>query len=738
MSTPQRVYSLVGLLSLTVAAAWLYAHEGHRALPSRGAKVDAALGRIVLTRESREALDVRSIEIAPTALPETILAGATVTAPWQRHAFISTALPGRITKLHVHPGQQVAVGTIMTEVASLELESLRIDALAAQTEGRLSEQLIATLKQSAGSVPGQDLFDAEAKHRQFTMALSLARARWGSLGLDDNVLDRLLADPSLPVPDLPIRSVIAGTVVHADLSAGRVVEPGEHLFEVINLERVLVNIGTLEKDLPRIAVGHEVAIRLTALPNTIFRSHIKAIDLAIDQQTHLNAVWAELENPTGQEPRLLPGMTGQARIHLPIPAAARSVPAAAVINDGLSQYVLVEEVSAAKQSEYQRRNVSIIRQTPAAVEIRSSQLLPKDRVVTQGAHELGSFFVPDMFRLSPESLQTAGVVTAAVGRQPIEDVIQLDGSVELSPQAQGSASARLAGNIARIHVDRGQTVRRGQLLAEVASPELYKMQVDYLREGQELALAEQQLQSARRTGELLARRKLLESEALVAAARNRSTSLRRRLEAVGIGGEQIEELVTQQRLIETIAVRSPIDGAVASFDRIIGQAVKAEEPLFTIHDLSKPLIEAIVPERDFARVRIGQTARIRLIAAAQPWTGRVVRTSRTFMGGGQSLTAWIEPDGPPQVEGRHGLLARVTLIVSNGPTMLVVPRSALWREGMREFVFVLKPDGVFERRPVTTDRNDDHAVAIAAGLTEGETIAIHGVAALQTAYGAIR
>ncbi len=723
---------------LTVAAAWLYAHEGHTALPSRGAKVDVAKGRIVLTRESREALDVRASEIAPTALPETILAGATVTAPWQRHAFVSTALPGRITKLHVQPGQQVAVGTIMVEIASMELESLRLDAVAAQTEGRLTEQLIATLKQSAGSVPGQDLLDAEAKLRQHTTALALARARWRSLGLADSELDRLLSDISLRVPALPIRSLIAGTVVHADLSAGRVVEPGEHLFEVINLERVWVNIGILEKDLPRVAIGHEVEVRLTALPNTIFRSHIKAIDVALDPQTHVNAEWAELENPPGQEPRLLPGMTGQARIQLPIPAAARSVPAAAVINDGLSQYVLVEEVSAAKQSEYQRRHVSVIRRTPAAVEIRSTHLLPKDRVVTQGAHELGSYFVPDVFRLSPEAMQTAGVVTAAVVRLPIDEIIELDGSVELSPQAQGSASARLAGNIARIHVDRGQSVRRGQLLAEVASPELYRMQVEFVRESQELTLVEQQLESVRRTGTLLARRKLLEQEAQVAAARNRVTSLRRRLEAIGTTAEQIDALVTQQQLIETVAVRSPIDGAVASFDRVIGQAVKAEEPLFTIHDLSKPLVQAMVPERDFARVRVGQTARIRLIAAGQLWTGRVVRTSRTFTGGGQSLMAWIDPDGPPPVECRHGMLASVSLTVATGPTVLAVPRSALWREGTREFVFVRKPDGIFERRSVTAGRSDDRAVAIAAGLTEGETIAIRGVAGLQTAYGAIR
>src|SRR5437588_6198765 len=42
---------------------------------------------------------------------------------------------------------------------------------------------------------------------------------------------------------------------------------------------------------------------------TLFRSQVKGPYL--DPQTHLNAVWAELTNPAGKEPRLLPGLNGQ-------------------------------------------------------------------------------------------------------------------------------------------------------------------------------------------------------------------------------------------------------------------------------------------------------------------------------------------------------------------------------------------------------------------------------------------
>ena len=145
-----------GLLSLaallTVAVTWLFAHEGHVALPSRGAQVDAAKGYIILSRESRDALDVKAVEITTKPIPESVLAYATLVAPWQRHAFASSRLPGRIVKLHVQPGEQVKGGQVLAEVVSFELENLQLEILAAKSEQQLAERTVAILRESAGSV----------------------------------------------------------------------------------------------------------------------------------------------------------------------------------------------------------------------------------------------------------------------------------------------------------------------------------------------------------------------------------------------------------------------------------------------------------------------------------------------------------------------------------------------------------------------------------------------------------
>lgn len=141
---------------LTVAATWVLAHEGHAPLPTRGAQVDAAKGQIILSRDAREALDVRTAEVESRPVTESLLAYATLTSPWQNHAFASSRVAGRVVKLHAQPGESVAAGQVLAEVESVELEALQLELLNARNDARLSEKIVADLEPSvrSGAVPG--------------------------------------------------------------------------------------------------------------------------------------------------------------------------------------------------------------------------------------------------------------------------------------------------------------------------------------------------------------------------------------------------------------------------------------------------------------------------------------------------------------------------------------------------------------------------------------------------------
>lgn len=725
-------------LLLTATAAWLWAHEGHAPLPTRGAQVDVAKGQLILSREAREALDVQTTEIAARPLPETVLAYATLVSPWQHHAFVTARLPGRIVQLHVQPGQSVEAEQALAEVQSVELEALQLELLNAQNDVRLSEKIVQGLEQARETVSGQSLLDAQSKLQHHRNAVEIARAKWLSLGLTQETLDSLLQAGSR-VLTLPIRSPIRGTVIHADLTVGKVVEPAEHLFEVVDLSTVWAKIGVLEKDLHRVAVGQRVELRLTAYPGEVFRSTVQVKGLHLTPQTHLNTVWAELTNLAGQEPRVLPGMSGQARIFLPGDGSAKTVPADALIHDGVDRYVLVEEASTAATSQYLKKSVVLTRQSPDWAEIRSPSLVPGDRVVSRGSHELAGFFVSGVLRLSPETARTIGLRIEPAQRVVVEEVVELEAAVDVPPDRRTFASTQLAGTLQKIHIDRGQAVRAGEVLADVASLELQNLQLELLKEHLSYQLLEQQFERCRAIESVVSRRKYLELESDLNASRNRRDSLRQRLEVLGLSAEELESLLKQKILVPALPVRAPITGTVVNFDKVLGQAVRAEEPLVEIHELARPWVKGYVSERDLARVRVGQEVRVRLVSDySVVLPGKVVRSGRVFGAENRTLSVWVELDQQPEQPLRHGQLAQLSLTAQQHEPTLAVPLAAVVREGTQAFLFLQKADGTFDRRPVETGRSDDRRVEITRGLQEGEIVAVRGTAELQTAFASVR
>src|SRR5262249_29129224 len=143
----------------------------------------------------------------------------------------------------------------------------------------------------AGAEANIQVVNAKTKVQQTRNALDVAKAKWLSLDLSMDRLNAVLKDGRPPQsPTIPVRSPMAGTVIHADLTGGKIVEPGEHLFEIVDLSMVWAKIGVLERDLNRVAVGQSVDLRLTAYPQKRFRSTVRVKGLAFEQPSNLNTV----------------------------------------------------------------------------------------------------------------------------------------------------------------------------------------------------------------------------------------------------------------------------------------------------------------------------------------------------------------------------------------------------------------------------------------------------------------
>ena len=192
-------------------------------------------------------------------------------------------------------------------------------------------------------------------------------------------------------------------------------------------------------------------------------------------------------------------------------------------------------------------------------------------------------------------------------------------------------------------------------------------------------------------------------------------------------------------LFRSLPIRSPIDGQVVCFEKVLGEGVVPEETIFEIHDMSRPWAKAFLAEGDAPKVPVGTSVRVRLLSdptfLAQ---GKVVQSARTLNVENRTLAVWVEFLEPPSKPLQRNLLARISATIGSPAPTLAVPVTSIVREQSRSYVFVQKPGGLLERRVVELGRADDRYVEVRRGLEMGEQIAVQGAAELQTTYASVR
>lgn len=742
--------SRCAILCFLMLSALAVAHEGHQPLPTRGLLVDLPNGRITLSASARSLIDVQTTEVEQRSSTDQFRAYARLVAPWTGNAVVTSRLAGRVASLHVRPGDVVEQGQLLAELDSLDLHTLRLSIQEADNTIATSQRLLDGLEagRASGAVTAQRILEAELQLQQARNDWQVFRSRarllnvpaaqmesWTSEAVDGpSSGDRTDEKPLR----LEIRSLIPGVVAHSDLAVGKYVEPTEHLMEVIDLSSVWVQISILERDWHRVAVGQSVRISLTGLPGRTFDAQIDTLGRTPDSLTHTNTAWAVLQN-TGPQILFRPGMTGQAELFHTADAEILSVPVESVRSDGAERYVLVEESSTKKDSQYRKVSVVVGRTSGGLAEISPGRLLPGDRVVTRGGHQLASVFFPGVLKIGPETERSIGLKLEQVAAQTVERILSLDGAIDLPPDRRTEVSPQLGGKLQRIHVDRGQMVSAGDVLCDVASLELQDLQLELLKAHLDLAVWRETLLRRQNSGDSLSKRTLIETEARVSSLEIQVRGMRRKLNVIGIDDAAIDDMLRNGQVIESLSVRAPMDGLVVDFDRVLGQVVRADESLFQIHDPTQAWVQVYVSERDSAQVRPGQSARVRLVAYPELLlTGTVVRIGPTVAADSRIQSAWISlPDAPPGLF-QHSMTARVTLTSDTTSVPIAVSRAAIVRDGLRNYVFVRDSDGIFDRRFVKTGQSDDRNVEILSGLTAGESVAVGGVAQLQTAFAAVR
>ena len=738
----QRRFGPVFLWAVMYATGSLLdAHEGHQPLPSKGVQVDAQKGRITLAGQARDTIGLETQEVIVGTVTSELKVYAESLAPWQAKAMGSAQIPGRIVKLLARPGDFVTKNQVVAELSSRELEVVKLEYVQARSELALNQQLLDMTRPTAqsGAVPMQRLLDIENAVEQSKNRLEMASIRARVLGVDFAGHSPSTGDELLYL----IRSPIAGHIVHSDLAEGKYVEAFEHLFEIVNSEQAWVRLQLLEKDVFRIDVGNRVNLQFLNSSIAI-AGNIDRIDASLNQKAQVTSAWMTVSHPD-----IVPGLVGNATIYTSTQNERLTVPQRCVFSDGLQSYVFVEEASTRLAAEYRKENIRLGKRrlknnassSEPMVEVVQGNIYPGDRVVIKGGHELSSLFFLGVLKLSVADRERLGIIATPATIRAIAKTIHLPAVVALPPENRSILSSQLDGTVHSHSLSPGRNIRAGELLMEIASPEFYKLQLELLSAWLDAGLSRRRTERLEQVkGEAISLRIVLESRARAEQLEIRTDSLKRQLVALGLLESEVNSIVNERKILDYLPLRSAIDGRIASSVVTLGETVVASQPLVEIHNLKSVWIEAHVPSADVGSISRDTRGIASILASPDIRMPAILsRIGPVVDDSTRTQRVWLSPELssslPPL---RAGTLMSIALSLGSGEQGLVVPQSAIVRDGLSLFVFVTKEDGYVQRRRVTIGRSDGQYVEIVHGVDVGETVVSTGSRELQTAFASLR
>ena len=356
----------------------------------------------------------------------------------------------------------------------------------------------------------------------------------------------------------------------------------------------------------------------------------------------------------------------------------------------------------------------------------------------------------------------ADIRTAPAERIPLTRLVKTVGLIMVDESRQATIAAYTGGRIERMFADyTGVTVKDGDHLVVLYSPELYGAQAEFVESRRTLAEVS--------AGGL---------PAIVTSQRRLVRSTRRRLIEMGMTEEQVKQLEQSDDPQARLTIYSPIAGTVLNKRGVQGEYVKTGDVLYEIANLGTVwLMLELFPE-DAARVRFGQRVNAHLpslpgrevvgrVAFIDPTVDPKTRTvgvrvellnPNGELRPGDYATAavevplgeqgevfdaalagkWVSPMHPQVIRDGPGQcpICGMDLVSTSRygyadqpqprPLSLAVPRSAVLKVGGESVVYVETESGKFEARTVKLGPVTGEYASVLGGLEVGDMVATAG------------
>lgn len=318
--------------------------------------------------------------------------------------------------------------------------------------------------------------------------------------------------------------------------------------------------------------------------------------------------------------------------------------------------------------------------------------------------------------------------------------IRLGYTADISPNQVVNLFSRVDGYIAKLHVDKGDFVKSGQLLIEIDHTD-YQHAVNQAKANLAAGNAKvaQQNAALRNAKLTLDRMQALIIDQFVSQqdldnAQVNFDAAVAALESLQAQVKQMEVALAQAEThLAYSYIRAPFAGFIAERNLDTGAYVTGASAststmsrgMLSLHDLDTIRVLIEVVEKDIPLIKIGQKAELR--AEAYPdrmFEGTVTRIVQALNRATRTMTVEIDlPNKNRLLKG--GMFARVEVMVGTHPRAVQIPIDAVSRLEDAQYVFVVR-DGRAQRVNVEIGVSNGNRVEITKGLTGGEEVIVSG------------
>lgn len=340
--------------------------------------------------------------------------------------------------------------------------------------------------------------------------------------------------------------------------------------------------------------------------------------------------------------------------------------------------------------------------------------------------------IPWKFPLSAES----GVRTLVVqpGRAA-GDGLLLQGTVALPAHESDLVSMPLGGVVQAVLVAPMQTVRAGQAVARVMSPELAQLQREWLLDHTQARLAQSKAQRDEQlfADGIVSEHRRNESRAAYEMAALSAREHRQALRLAGVSEAVLAraEAGSSDALSPQLTLVAPVAGTVLEQLAAPGQRLEAGAPVARIARGGRLVIELQASSQQAQLLRVGDT----LTVDGCTTPARITALSPQLSSATQGVQLRAE------LTRREDCL-RINQFVqlrwqdrggrANG-AVFSVPAAAVVQQGGKFYVFVRQAQG-FVATPVSTGPGTGSELRVLSGLKAGDEVAVQGVAAIKGAW----